>query len=43
MEETIQKQQKTEKTEWVSGIMDKESTQNNSLYMKLIKWLLNSD
>ncbi|KGG19275.1 hypothetical protein [Prochlorococcus marinus] len=43
MEETIKEWQKTDNPEWVSGIMNKEANQNNSLIMKSIKWLFNSD
>ena len=43
IDETIEDWQKNDVPEWVSGITDKAPTQNNSLLMKSIKWLLNSD
>ncbi len=43
IDETIKDWQKTDNPEWVSGIVDKETNQNNSLIMKSIKWLFNSD
>ena len=43
LDETIKELQKRDNPEWVSGIMDKENNKNNSLIMKSIKWLLNSD
>ena len=43
MDETIEEWQKSDNPEWVSGIIDKESTERNSFLTKSIKWLFNSD